>query len=46
MILGIDMGGTHTNAVLIDHFAVLKKATVLTDERNGADLNPVKGAAS
>jgi N-methylhydantoinase A len=34
MILGIDVGGTHTDAVLIDHFAVLKKAKVLTDERN------------
>jgi N-methylhydantoinase A len=34
MILGIDVGGTHTDAVLIDHFTVLKKAKVLTDERN------------
>jgi N-methylhydantoinase A len=34
MILGIDVGGTHTDAVLIDRFAVLKKAKVLTDERN------------
>jgi N-methylhydantoinase A len=34
MILGIDVGGTHTDAVLIDHFVVLKKAKVLTDERN------------
>ena len=46
MILGIDVGGTHTDAVLIDHFAVLKKAKVLMDERNGAGLNPMKGAAS
>ena len=34
MILGIDVGGTHTDAVLIDHFAVLKKAKVLTNEQN------------
>jgi N-methylhydantoinase A len=34
MILGIDVGGTHTDAVLIDHFAVLKKAKVLTDGQN------------
>jgi N-methylhydantoinase A len=34
MILGIDVGGTHTDAVLIDQFAVLKKAKVLTDGRN------------
>ncbi|MBN2438249.1 MAG: hydantoinase/oxoprolinase family protein [Deltaproteobacteria bacterium] len=34
MILGIDVGGTHTDAVLIDRFAVFKKAKVLTDERN------------
>jgi N-methylhydantoinase A len=34
MILGIDVGGTHTDAVLIDHFTVLKKAKVLTDEKN------------
>jgi len=34
MILGIDVGGTHTDAVLIDHFTVLKKAKVLTNEQN------------
>ena len=34
MILGIDVGGTHTDAVLIDRFRVLNKAKVLTDERN------------
>jgi N-methylhydantoinase A len=34
MILGIDVGGTHTDAVLIDRFAVLKKAKVITNERN------------
>ena len=34
MILGIDVGGTHTDAVLFDHFTVRKKAKVLTDEKN------------
>jgi len=34
MILGIDVGGTHTDAVLIDRFSVLNKAKVLTDEQN------------
>lgn len=30
MILGIDVGGTHTDAVLIDNFQLIKKAKVLT----------------
>jgi N-methylhydantoinase A/oxoprolinase/acetone carboxylase beta subunit len=34
MILGIDVGGTHTDAVLIDHFRVVKKAKVLTNPEN------------
>ncbi|MEW6333910.1 MAG: hydantoinase/oxoprolinase family protein [Thermodesulfobacteriota bacterium] len=34
MILGIDVGGTHTDAVLIDHTGVLKKTKVPTDDGN------------
>jgi N-methylhydantoinase A/oxoprolinase/acetone carboxylase beta subunit len=34
MILGIDVGGTHTDAVLIEGFTVAKKAKVPTDEKN------------
>ena len=37
MILGIDVGGTHTDAVLIDNFTVKKKAKVLTDHENLID---------
>lgn len=32
MILGIDVGGTHTDAVLIDRFRMVKKAKVLTNQ--------------
>ena len=31
MILGIDVGGTHTDAVLIERFRIVKKAKVLTN---------------
>jgi N-methylhydantoinase A len=34
MILGIDVGGTHTDAVLLDHVTVRKKSKVLTNEKN------------
>jgi len=34
MILGIDVGGTHTDAVLIDNFKIRKKAKVPTDANN------------
>jgi len=37
MILGIDVGGTHTDAVLIDNFTVKRKAKVLTDHENLID---------
>ncbi len=37
MILGIDVGGTHTDAVLIDKFTVKRKAKVLTDHENLID---------
>ena len=32
MILGIDVGGTHTDAVLLDHFQVKKKTKVPTNQ--------------
>ena len=34
MILGIDVGGTHTDAVLVQNFQLIKKAKVLTDQTN------------
>ncbi|PKN04151.1 MAG: hydantoinase, partial [Deltaproteobacteria bacterium HGW-Deltaproteobacteria-9] len=34
MILGIDVGGTHTDAVLIEDFKIIRKAKVLTDAGN------------
>ncbi len=34
MILGIDVGGTHTDAVLIKNHEVVKKAKVLTENQN------------
>ena len=34
MILGIDVGGTHTDAVLIEDFKIIRKAKVLTDADN------------
>ncbi|MEA3471429.1 MAG: hydantoinase/oxoprolinase N-terminal domain-containing protein, partial [Thermodesulfobacteriota bacterium] len=37
MILGIDVGGTHTDAVLLDQYEVKKKAKVLTNSENLLD---------
>ena len=34
MILGIDVGGTHTDAVLIDRLSVCRKSKVPTDGNN------------
>ncbi len=37
MILGIDVGGTHTDAALIENFKLIKKAKVLTDQESLID---------
>ena len=37
MILGIDVGGTHTDAVLIENFQITRKAKVLTNANNMMD---------
>jgi len=37
MILGIDVGGTHTDAVLIEGLKIKKKAKVLTNDKNLLD---------
>ncbi len=34
MILGIDVGGTHTDAVLVDNLQLIKKAKVLTNQKD------------
>ncbi|MDD5722213.1 MAG: hydantoinase/oxoprolinase family protein [Syntrophales bacterium] len=34
MIIGIDVGGTHTDAVLLDTLRIKKRAKVLTDQKN------------
>jgi len=34
MILGIDVGGTHTDAVLVENLQLINKAKVLTDQNN------------
>ena len=34
MILGIDVGGTHTDAVLLERFKVVRKEKVITDREN------------
>ena len=37
MILGIDVGGTHTDAALIENFKLIRKAKVLTNHENLMD---------
>lgn len=37
MILGIDVGGTHTDAVLVQNFQLIRKAKVLTNQANIMD---------
>ena len=34
MILGIDVGGTHTDSVLMDGRTIIRKSKVLTDKEN------------
>ena len=34
MLLGVDVGGTHTDAVVLERNKVIAKAKVLTDSEN------------